>query len=82
MLHAESVENADLTVIHSHRDAEMKFPQRPTQVFSYLLVEIQLIGYVIELLLCHLKSIGSGVHFGSSSNLLKFVIIFAISTSM
>jgi hypothetical protein len=62
VLHAEAVENADEPVIHANRDTEVEFPQRPAQIFTHLLVKIELVGNLVKLLLCHLKGIGRGIH--------------------
>ena len=67
VLHVEAVKNPDLAIIHAHRDTEMEFAQRPAQVFTHLLIQLKLVGYLVKLLLRHLKGVGCCCVHGSLS---------------
>ncbi len=58
VLNTEALEYTKGTVIHANGDAEAEFAHWPAQHFTYFAVKTQQISYVIELSLCHFKSIG------------------------
>lgn len=58
VLHAVGFEHADFSVVHAHWQAHVVFAGRPAQNLTNLLIQPQLVGNFIELLLCHFKCIG------------------------
>jgi hypothetical protein len=75
VLHAKSLKHPDRTIIHMHRNAEMKFSLRPAQVFSDRWIQFQLVSDLVELLLCHFERVDGFCHYLScASNFYDLVL--------
>ena len=57
VLHAETLEDLDRPVVHPDRDRKVIFSQRVSQQVSGCLIQVQFLGNIIELLLCHFESV-------------------------
>ncbi len=57
MLHAITGEDFQCSIVHPDGDLEAKFSQGPAQHLGNALIELYLGCYMIELCLCHLKSV-------------------------